>query len=336
MAASKAVSLRFAFYAALLFCGTASPLAPAMEFSPVTAKLIATFKSGSDQREFGKLEFLGGIDFRSSDPRVGGISSVRFRADARSFVAISDNGDWITGSIVRNAEGRLTDLSEVRVAPMIDARGYRKISKSEMDAEGLALRQGEAIVSYEGRHRIDIYPDPGFQISRPSKSMDFGIPREELRGNGGLETVAVSPVDGSLVGAVVTIAERSIDTDGNLFAAVLEGPLKGIFKVARHDPFDVTDGVFLPNGDLLLLERSFSFTSGVGMRLRRIKGDSIRPGALVDGEVLLQADMGYAIDNMEGLDIIEGPDGSTRIILVSDDNTSFLQRNLMLEFRLME
>ncbi|KKX27911.1 hypothetical protein YH62_21615 [Rhizobium sp. LC145] len=307
-----------------------------MEFSPVTARPITTFKSGSEQREFGKLEFLGGIDFRSSDPRVGGISSVRFRADARSFVAISDNGDWITGSIVRNAEGRLTGLSEVRVAPMIDARGYRKISKSEMDAEGLALRQGEAIVSYEGRHRIDIYPDPGFQISRPSKSMDFVIPREELRGNGGLETVAVSPVDGPLVGAVVTIAERSIDTDGNLFAAVLEGPLKGIFKVARHDPFDVTDGVFLPNGDLLLLERSFSFTSGVGMRLRRIKGDSIRPGALVDGEVLLQADMGYAIDNMEGLDIIEGPDGSTRIILVSDDNTSFLQRNLMLEFRLTE
>ncbi|OHV82065.1 esterase-like activity of phytase family protein [Rhizobium sp. LCM 4573] len=336
MAASKAVPLRFALYAALLFCGAASPLAPAMEFSPVTATPVTAFKSGSDQREFGKLEFLGGIDFRSSDSRVGGISGIRFRADGHSFVAVSDNGDWITGSIVRNADGRLAGLSEVRATPMIDARGYRKISKSEMDAEGLALRQDEAIVSYEGRHRIDVYPDPGFQASRPSKSMDFVIPREELRGNGGLETVVVAPVEGPLAGAVVTIAERSIDTDGNLFAAVLEGPLKGIFKVARHDPFDVTDGAFLPNGDLLLLERSFTFTSGVGMRLRRIKGDSIRPGALVDGEVLLQADMGYTIDNMEGLDIIEGPDGSTRIVLVSDDNTSFLQRNLILEFRLTD
>jgi hypothetical protein len=39
---------------------------------------------------------------------------------------------------------------------------------------------------------------------------------------------------------------------------------------------------------------------------------------------------------MEGLDVVRGPDGETRIIVVSDDNRSFLQRNLMLEFRLAE
>lgn len=317
-------------------CGTALPVAPAMEFVPVTTSPVIAFKSGSDQRRFGSLEFLGGLEIRSSDPRLGGISSIRFRDDAQSFVAVSDNGDWITGSIVRNADGGLAGIDKVLMAPMIDSRGRKRISKTEMDAEGLVLRDGEAIVSYEGRHRIDVYPDPGFKDARPGGSVDLVIPREELRANGGLETVVLAPARSPLAGALVTVAESSIDEDGNLFAAVLDGPLRGVFKVARHDPFNVTDGAFLPGGDLLLLERSFSFTRGFAVRLRRIDGNSIRPGALVDGAVIFEADMGYEIDNMEGLDVIEGPDGSTRLIMASDDNTSFLQRNLMLEFRLTE
>ena len=72
------------------------------------------------------------------------------------------------------------------------------------------------------------------------------------------------------------------------------------------------------------------------MQIRRIRGEDIKPGAVVDGEVIMQADMGYQIDNMEGLDILAGPDGDIRIILVSDDNHSILERNLMLEFRLVQ
>ena len=37
---------------------------------------------------------------------------------------------------------------------------------------------------------------------------------------------------------------------------------------------------------------------------------------------------------MEGLDVLPEPDGSVRLIVVSDDNHSILQRTLMLEFRL--
>ena len=55
----------------------------------------------------------------------------------------------------------------------------------------------------------------------------------------------------------------------------------------------------------------------------------------MDGEVLIDADMSHQIDNMEGLDVVQMPDGDIRIIVVSDDNHSILQRNLMLEFRLI-
>ncbi len=54
----------------------------------------------------------------------------------------------------------------------------------------------------------------------------------------------------------------------------------------------------------------------------------------VDGETLIAAGPSNQIDNMEGIDVVPQPDGSTHLILVSDDNHSFLQRNLMLEFKL--
>ena len=49
-----------------------------------------------------------------------------------------------------------------------------------------------------------------------------------------------------------------------------------------------------------------------------------------------EADMRDQIDNMEGLDVWQAEDGSTRLSMVSDDNHSIVQRNLYLEFRLAE
>jgi hypothetical protein len=300
----------------------------------VSSRIITQFRTGSDQTRFGRLEFLGGLQFSSSNSRMESLSGIRFRPDGRSFVAVLDTGEWMTGAIERDAAGKLSGLSDVALSPMLNVRG-KHTGKADLDAEAVALRNGEILVSYERRHRVDVYPDPGFETSGPLRTLDFLIPRRELRINGGMETVVVAPRDGPLKGSPLVVAEQSVDRNGNLYAAVLEGPRKGLFAVVRHDPFDVTDGAFLPNGDLLLLERRFSFSGGLGMRIRRIAGDDIRPDSILDGEVLLEADLSYAIDNMEGIDVIAGPDGSPHLIVVSDDNGSFFQRNLMLEFRLL-
>ena len=137
-------------------------------------------------------------------------------------------------------------------------------------------------------------------------------------------------------------AKRSLTSNSDTSALVflryrdvVAGPRAGLFTVKRSDPWDITDGAFLPNGDLLLLERRFRLSDGMGMRIRRIAGDTIRPGAVVDGEVLIDADLRQQIDNMEGLDVVAMAKDDIRIIVVSDDNHSILQRNLMLEFRLL-
>ena len=109
--------------------------------------------------------------------------------------------------------------------------------------------------------------------------------------------------NGQHEGGLVVVSEKSLDKAGNIFAAIIEGPHKGVFTVKRNGDFDITDGAFLPDGDLLLLERSFTMAEGVKMRLRRIYGESVAKGAVADGPVLLEADMGYQIDNMEGMDV---------------------------------
>lgn len=304
--------------------------------APVSARLLQGFKVSGKETRFGSLEFVGGLVLSSSEPLFGAISSIRFRPDGRNFVAVLDTGHWMTGKIQRNADGKLANVTSVRITPMLDAAGREPKRKMEMDAEGVVLREGQIIVSYEQRHRIDAYPDPGFETSRPVKRIPHLIPSGELRSNGGMEALSLSPRHSSLQGALVVVAEKSVDEDGNLLGAILEGPLKGSLTVARHSSFDVTDSAFLPNGDLLLLERRFNLAEGVGVRIRRISGADIKPGALLDGPVIFEAGMESQIDNMEGMDVITGPDGSTHIILVSDDNHSFLQRNMMLEFRLNE
>lgn len=308
------------------------------QMAPVEATAITTFRPGSSETRFGALEFVGGLELSSSEPLFGAWSAIRFLPDGRRFLGVLDTGHWITGDIRRDEKGSLSGLSDVTISAMLDADGRGDQRKYNVDAESLAIRGEEVLVGYEQRHRVSGYrPLSPIETARPFRmAFPLPFPVGELRNNGGLETLALSAAESPLQGGLVTVAEKSVDGNGDLFAGILDGPLAGAFRVVAHDGFDVTDGDFLPDGDLLLLERRFTLSTGVGLRIRRIDGSSLKPGALVDGEIILEAGMGEEIDNMEGLDVVAGEDGSTRIILVSDDNHSILQRNLMLEFRLVD
>ena len=302
----------------------------------VTSKPIGPLALSSNQTRFGKLEFLGGIEMKSSDDALGAWSSIRLRPDQSHFVGVLDTGDWITGAIERDAKGVLSGVRDVAITSMRNKKGKSGNSKTEMDSEGLAFRPGQVLVSFEEKHRVDVYPDPGFATAKPIASLPKLIPDSKLRPNKSLETIVVSPAGGPLAGAPLIVAEESLNGEGNNYAAVLEGPRKGIFYVRRHAPFDVTDGAFLPDGDLVLLERSFGFLQGLQMRLHRIHAGDIKPGATVDGEELISTSGGLQIDNMEGIDAFKAADGTTHLILVSDNNHLPIQRNLMLEFRLVD
>src|SRR6201999_3613986 len=113
-------------------------------------------------------------------------------------------------------------------------------------------------------------------------------------------------------------------------AFLVGGPSPGQFAVRRTDNFDISDAVLLPSGDLLILERKFSWLTGIGIRIRRIPLASIAPGAVVAGPAIFNAVHGEQVDNMEVIDAFTTPEGDTVLTMVSDDNFSLLQRTLLL------
>lgn len=302
----------------------------------IVARPITEFRIGSSEKKFGTLEFIGGIEMTSRGRNFGSLSAFRFLKPGSDFIGVADTGFWFFGTIEHDAEGKPSGVSNFRMMEMVDDTGAATREKWDTDAEGLAVSGDIATASFERGHRVSEYRINPEGIGPPLRNLDFVIPSRELRQNRGMETIAHAHPHGIHAGGRVVVSEKSLDPKGNIFAAIIEGPDKGIFTVKRNGEFDITDGVFLPSGDLLLLERSYSMARGVAMRLRRIYGESVRKGALADGPVLLEANMSYQIDNMEGLDVWRRDDGALIVSIVSDDNHSILQRNLYLEFKLLE
>ena len=314
-----------------LLAAPAAAQSPLIEDITVDARQITNFHIGRSETRFGPLEFVGGLSLTGTGD-FGALSAIRFLDAGANFIGLADTGFWFTGKVDRDEKYRPTGISGFRMQPMVDAAGTPIEGKWETDAEGLAIRDGTATATFEREHKIlEFRLAPG-AMGAATGALDYLVPKGELRQNRGFEAIAHAPAGGPLAGARVAVTERSVDGDGNSFAAILEGPLKGVFKVARSGDFDITDGAFLPDGDLLLLERRFAMATGVAMRLRRIEAATIRPGGLADGPVLLEADMAYQIDNMEGMDVWRREDGALVVSLLSDDNHSILQRNLYLEF----
>jgi hypothetical protein len=302
----------------------------------VDSRVIENFRIGSGETRFGELEFVGGLEMYGSSKHFGALSAIHVFDDQAHFIGAADTGFWYGGRIERDADRRPTGLTDVTMREFVDAQGGFTHEKWNVDAEGLTVDGQTAYVSFEREHRITEYDISDLGNPVFLREAKPPVPMYELRRNRGFETVAVAPQGLPYAGALVGITEKSLDRDRNIMAFVRKPDGASFeFSVRRRGEFDITDGKFLPDGDLVLLERRFNIQDGVAMRLRRIAGTDIIKGSTVDGEILLQADLLYQIDNMEGLSVSVDPDGTPRLTIVSDDNHSILQRNLLLEFRLV-
>ena len=85
----------------------------------------------------------------------------------------------------------------------------------------------------------------------------------------------------------------------------------------------------------MILERSLAPGFDLRMQLRRIPADQVDINKIMDGDIVMQADLSMQIDNMEGLGVHQDADGLTILTLVSDDNQNFFQRTLILQFALV-
>jgi hypothetical protein len=301
----------------------------------VNARPIPSFDPRDRSRvRFGSLEYRSGLVLTSRFRGFGGLSGWRLDPKGERFIALSDKGGWFTGRIVYSGR-EMTGLADVEAAPMLGPDGRPITARGWYDSESIALDGSLVYVGLERVNQVLRFDfSKGFTRSR-GEVVPLPPAAKKLPNNKGLEALVMVPKGQPLAGTLIAISERGLDANGNLIAFLVGGPSPGQFSVRRTENFDVSDAVLL-SGDLLILERKFSWLSGVGIRIRRIPLKSVAPGALVDGPSIFEADLGEEVDNMEGIDAHVTAEGDTVLTMVSDDNFSMLQRTLLLQFKLVE
>lgn len=311
------------------------PLLTEAKSVQVKSKPFDRFRIGRNVRTFGPLTFLGGLELISADRNVGGLSGLLSLDHGNGILAVTDNGLWFAADIEQDEHGTPLSISNPRYTPLLGTEGETLRTSWRHDTEAVTIDGDSLLVSAEQVNSIFRYPWPlATGKERMIEELAVSPEIKALRGSKGMEAMAMSPPGTPLAGTLVIIAERGPSGSDFLPGFLLKDGQQARFKVMRSDRYDATDIAFLPSGDLLLLERRFNLRDLVGMRLRRFEAGSLTPGAELKGEVLMDADYGYQIDNMEALDIHTGPDGQPILTLLSDNNRSLLQRTLLLRFAL--
>jgi len=287
-----------------------------------------------DRRQFGALQFRSGLVLTSPFRGFGGLSALRLDPAGQRSVSLSDHGTWFTGRIVYSGAA-MTGLTDVEAAPLLGPDGEPFTKRKWYDSESLAFDGGTAYVGFERVNQIVKF-DFGRDGVR-ARGQPIAVPPavRKLPNNKGLESLVVAPKGGPLAGTLIAISERGLDASRNIEGFLIGGRTPGQFAVRRTEEFDVSDAALLPSGELLILERKFSWLQGVHIRIRKIPLNAVAPGATVDGPAIFAADLGNEIDNMEGLDVHIDASGDTVLTMVSDDNFSMLQRTLLLQFTLV-
>ncbi len=280
--------------------------------------------------QFGALRFRGGLVLTSPNRDFGGISALRMTPDGERFLALTDRGHWLRARLVYR-DGRPVALTDAELAPMLGADGRPLNKRGWYDSESLAEDGSTVYVGFERVNeivRFDLTKDGLLARGQPIP-VPPGV--KALPNNKGLECLAMPAKGQPLAGTLIAISERGLDGAGNILGFLI-GATGGTFTVKRIADFDISDCTVTPRGDLLLLERRFSWLRGVAMRIRRVPLTTVKAGAVLDGEELIFADMAYQIDNMEGISTHREADGTLVLTLISDDNFSPIQRTVLLQF----
>ena len=303
----------------------------------VNAREITSFDTRDRARtRFGSLEFRSGIVLTSSHRGFGGLSGFRFLDPAgQRFVALSDKGDWMTGRLTYRGT-QVVGMSDVEMAPMLGPDGLPITTRKWFDTESLAVDGGTAYVGIERTNQILKFDFGREGVRAPGQPLTLPAAAQKLPFNKGIEALVFIQKPHKLAGTLIAISERGLDSSGNIIGFSIGGPAPGQFSIKRTLDFDISDAVVLPRGDLLILERKFSLMTGVRIRIRRIALASIAPGRVLDGPEIFDADLGNEVDNMEAIDVHQTADGQTVLTMLSDDNFSVVQRNMLLQFTLVD
>lgn len=305
----------------------------------VSAAQISTFKGAAVGQQVDRLIFRGGVTLQSPDDTFGGLSSVTQTGDNQRIAFVTDRGHFVSGQLAYDEADRLFGFIGVSIEPLQNSSGEPLPRQYARDAEGMdtVWRDGVPVAVRVGFEHLTRVADFAITDGRPGgAAREVPIPQwlTDLRTNESIESVCIAPPASPIAGSTLLLTEEALDGQGNHRGELLGVRDKGPIGYVNSPIVNPTDCAFLPNGDLLVLERGVSLFSFV-MNLRRVPAAEVRPGNLMAGELLLSA-QGGEIDNMESLMVHVTPGGETRIFMGSDNNFNGWQRTMLLEFALPE
>ena len=318
------------------------PDTTALTVQPIEVKatpIVAFDKSEPAKTRFGKLMWRGGLVLTSNASSFGGWSGLATAPDGQEFVAVSDAGTWMEGRIAYTGD-KPAGITSVRSGPLKARDGSALSRRRDRDAEAVTLAEGtpergSLLIAFEQNDRIGRFASSAEGINAPSAYVDMPPEAKGMKVDG-FEAVTVL-AGGPNKGSMIAFAERTKSGADQNYGWIWQNGSPKPLQLGGMGGFDVTDMASLPDGRLIVLERRFRWLEGVKMRLRSVPAACIKPGATLQGEVLMQADLTQEIDNMEGLGVSRGRQGETVLTIISDDNfNTFLQRTVLLQFALQD
>ena len=264
------------------------------------------------------LTFAGAWHLTSDDPNFGGLSGLAVHPKDH-LLAISDNGAFIWISMLGNAPSGFAAKSFMR-----GANGDPIDGKNDADAEGLALIDGLALVSFERNHRVAAFDlgNCGAAARAASvtqiPSLPDGLGRA-IPGNQGAEALVLSADNKLLAGLELKSKQGApivqIGPEESQLQQYLPRPSGK--RLVGLDDF---------GGTLFALFRSYSPLTGNENIIH-----AHYPGAPEPVEIAALK-RPFPVDNFEGITAARLPDGTVRLYIISDDNFSDRQRTLLMAF----
>lgn len=255
------------------------------------------------------------VDLDNLHPKARGLSGLEIVGGGSGFVALSDYGDVLTGTLQRQ-RGEVTSATITKWARLLNPQG-NPLLQSQEDAEGLAVNDRGLWVSFEGSHTVWQYATPFSRATPMPRATAF----QTLPLNGSLEAMAIAPN-----GDLYTIPEVAVADGAFPVFRYRAGQWKTPFHLPKTDGFLVVGADIGPDGALYVLERRF-WLFRFASRIRKVALDGTHI------ETAWQSDLGD-FDNLEGLSVWHDNTGKMRFTMVSDNNDKSFQTTQLVEVTL--
>ena len=283
---------------------------------------------------YGKIKILDQKEVVYSDIDGVGfteLSDLAYSKKDKKLYMISDKGRLFTF----NAE--FTDKIEF-LEPLngvkLKKKNGKKWKKYKRDSEGLTLDgNNRLLISFEGEAKVAWFHKNSENFGRQIKK--YKLPKSLTKSknfrskNKSLEALAWHKRYG-----ILTATEWPLKQYHKKKQTIYSlGGKKWHFKAEPEDRSSVTAIEVMDDGNLLVLERSFTgYMNPFIITLKRVYLNK-RVDGMCKTEVLLKMNShkGWSVDNFEGLVRV----GKNRFAMISDDNNNFFQRTLLIYFEVL-